>query len=449
VQGFFLLSRYIWFFAVPSSFVNKEGNVMRKTKGNLIRWKSILLFAMPALIVIMVSGQAGAAGFQLFEENAAGIGNAYAGSAASAENASTIFFNPAGMTRLQEREISAGVTAVRPSFKFNNNGTTHPGSSANDTDGGDGGDWNYVPNASLSYALTKDFYVGVGFSVPFGLATEYSSDWSGRYQSVKFSIETLNVNPSIAFRVSDKLSLGFGINWQKLKAEYVRHAHPALGQVTLNADDDAWGWNAGALLQLSPATRIGLSYRSSMQFTIDGNLTGAAGLGLPQPAKADIKLPDTAILSMVQGLSDRWELLGDISLTRWSCVDKVDVFIPVSSTPAQTLKTQFNDSWRAAVGANYKASDAWKIRMGVAYDKTPVPDAEHRMVSLPDNDRIAFGLGVQWKPTKSSAVDVGGQYLYMKSPDIYNEQTAEGRGLVKGTFDDKAYLIGVQYSIGF
>ncbi len=426
--------------------------MMRKSKGNLIRWKSLMLFAMPALIVIMFSSHAGAAGFQLFEENAAGIGNANAGSAAAAENAASLFFNPAGMTRLQKREISVGVTAVRPSFKFNNAGSTNPtafgGGSATGSDGGDGGAWNYVPNFALSYALTKDLYAGISLSVPFGLATEYASDWFGRYQSVKFSIETLNVNPSIAYRVNDKLSLGFGINWQKFKAEYVRQAHPALGQATLNADDDAWGWNAGALLQLSPSTRIGLSYRSSIKFTIEGDLTGAALLGLPKPAKADLRLPDMAILSMVQGVSDRWELLGDISLTRWSCLDKVDIFTPPSTSPAQTLETQFDDSWRVAIGANYKASDAWKIKMGLAYDKTPVPDAEHRMVSLPDNDRIALALGVQWKPTKSSAVDVGGQYLYMKSPDINNPQDPT-RGIVKGDFDDKAYLIGVQYSIGF
>ena len=159
-------------------------------------------------MAILFSGSAWASGFQLIEQNASGLGNAYAGSAAVAENAGTIYFNPAGMTQLQPREFSVGVSLIRPSFKFSNNGSANPlafgGGTATGTDGGDAGGWNALPNGYLSWELTKDIYAGIGLGAPFGLATEYESAWFGRYQSVKFDIKTYNVNPSLAYRINER-----------------------------------------------------------------------------------------------------------------------------------------------------------------------------------------------------------------------------------------------------
>ena len=172
--------------------------------------------AVPAALLAMASGVASAAGFQLMEQNASGLGNAYAGSAAVAENAGTIFFNPAGMTQLQAREASFGVAAVRPSFEFSDKGSQSGVLSGN---GDDAGGWAALPNAYLSWALNKDLYVGVGLSAPFGLVTDYDESWVGGAQSLNFEIKTYNINPSIAYRVNDKLSLGAGLNWQRAEAE--------------------------------------------------------------------------------------------------------------------------------------------------------------------------------------------------------------------------------------
>jgi len=422
-----------------------------------MRGKGFVVCALTALVVLVSSSYAGAAGFQLFEQNASGIGNAYAGSAAVAENASTIFFNPAGMTKLQAREISFGLSAVRPSIKFNNSGSTTPqaftagfppGSTttpATGNDGGDAGGWNYIPNGYLSWSLSKDLYAGIGVSAPFGLATEYDSNWMGRYQAIKFKIETINVNPSIAYRVNDMISLGIGVSWQKMKAEYIRQAHPALGQAALNADDSAWGWNAGALFQLAPATRLGVSYRSAVKHSLEGDLAGNALLGLPKPANADIKLPDMAIVSFTQGFGS-YELLADVSWTGWSSVDKVNILS--GGALVQTLDAGFRDTWRVALGTNYKVSEAWKLKCGVAYDQTPVPGADKRLVSLPDSDRTAVAAGVQWKPSKTSALDFGMEYLFMKAADIENSQNPT-RGIVKGDYSNNALIMGAQYSLSF
>ena len=423
---------------------------------------------IPALIALVFSGTASAAGFQLLEQNASGLGNAYAGSAAVAENASTIFFNPAGMTQLQARELSVGGTLVKTNFEFNNNGSS---TGLLTGDGGNGGSLGFIPNAYMSWALNRDWYVGLGIGAPFGLKTEYDNPWRGGAHSLSFDIKTINLNPSIAWRATEWMSLGLGVNIQKIDAKYeklagigpvnlggllgVRNLHQAT--TTLDADDTAWGWNAGALFTLSPRTKLGISYRSSVKYTLEGSLTttgpdpvlnGATSSG----AKADLKLPDTFVVSLTHALNERWELLGDISWTGWSSIDKVDIIRtsgPLTGATALRLDTQFKDTWRVALGANYQLNEAVKLKFGIAYDQTPIKDAEHRLTSLPDNDRTWFSAGVQWKPSKTSVLDVGGAYLYVRDAAINNAGTSPVQGLVKGSYDDSAWILGAQYSMAF
>lgn len=428
---------------------------------------------MPVALMILGSGAASAAGFQLLEQNASGIGNAYAGSAAVAENASTIFFNPAGMTQLQAREVSLGVSAVRPSFKFKDKGSAFLSAPvsipASGSDGDDAGDWAAIPNAYLSWALNRDLYVGVGFGAPFGLVTEYDDNWVGRAQATKFDLKSVNINPSVAWRVNDKVSIGAGVSWQRFEAEYNRSATvlpdaitrvPGLTATTatLEADSDAWGWNVGALFTLSPSMKVGVSYRSKVDHTLKGDLKvegPAAGLAptlSSVKAEADVELPDTFIVSVTQKLDDRWEMLGDLSWTGWSSVDQVPIVRtsgPAAGTTAQTLETDFKDTWRIALGANYQLNDAWKLKFGIAYDQTPVKDKERRLVSLPDNDRTWLSFGGQWKVSKGNTLDFGASYLHLPKTKIDNNQLADGRGRVTGEYTSSVWILGAQYSMAF
>ncbi|MGB0128013.1 MAG: outer membrane protein transport protein [Rhodocyclaceae bacterium] len=428
-----------------------------------MKGKELALRAIPALLAAAFAGHAGASGFQLLEQNASGLGNSYAGSAAVADNASTIYFNPAGMTQLQAREVSLGINAVKPSFKFNNGNSATGGLSG---DGGDGGDWAFVPNAYLSWALNKDLYVGLGIGAPFGLVTEYENPWVGAAHSRKFEIKTININPSIAYRVNDKVSLGVGLNWQKLEAEYIRTVGIASAGLrgstaTMELDDSAWGWNIGALFNVSPTTKVGVSYRSAIEYKATGNVkvTGpspALNAAGTSDVKADIEFPDTVVLSATQDLSDRWQLLGDLSWTGWSSIPKVDIYRTSGAgdgTIAQTLETKFRDTWRVALGANYKLDDAWKLKFGIAYDQSPVHNADDRLTALPDNNRFWFSTGAQWKPNKAATVDLGLAYLYIKDTDINNDQRSANpllnRGLVNGTYDSSIWILGAQYSMAF
>jgi long-chain fatty acid transport protein len=428
---------------------------------------------IPALLLAVCSSYASAAGFQLTEQNASGLGNAYAGQGAVAENASTIFFNPAGMTQLREREASVGLTAVRTSFKFSNNGS-NVGFLAGTGNGGDGGGWGFIPNAYLSWAINKDLYVGVGVGAPFGLKTEYDNPWLGAAQSTKFDLKTLNINPSIAYRVNDTVSLGFGLDFQRLTAEYTRQvavntAINAASPLKLTLDDNSLGWNIGALFAISPTTKLGVTYRSEVKYDLRGQIVVAStGVNAntvnaaSSNAKADLTLPATFSLSLAQKVSDPWQILADVTWTNWSKIPKLDVirtsqtalYIPgfagqTTGDIAQTLLTDFRDTWRVGLGGIFKYNDAWKLKCGIAYDQTPVKNDSTRLVSLPDNDRTWLSFGAQWAPSKGSAVDLGVAYLYLKDAAINNNQAAAGRGTVTGNYNDSAWILGAQYSMAF
>jgi long-chain fatty acid transport protein len=395
--------------------------------------KKMTLRTVPAMLLLAFSGVASAAAFQLWEQNASGLGNAYAGSAAVADNASTIFFNPAGMTQTPGLQLSAGAVGVGAYYEFRNSGSTTTGG-----DGGNAGGWAAVPNGYFSAQVTNDLFLGFGVSVPFGLATEYNdSSWIGRNQSLKSEIKTVNYNPSVAYRVNDKVSLGFGINYQTINAE-MTNMTPA-GLYRVKGDDSTWGWNAGALFTLSPAMRVGVSYRSTMDYTLEG--TRSVG-GVSRAATADVKLPDTFILSVWQQVSDRWEAMGDLSYTNWSTLDKMNIR---SSAGTDVENFGYKDSWRFAWGAAYKATDAVKLKFGIAYDRTPVASSD-RSARVPDNDRVWFSLGGQWNAGKFGKFDLGYSYLYVKDTSI--NQSKLGTTL-RGQYDDSAHLIGVQYSVGF
>jgi long-chain fatty acid transport protein len=401
--------------------------------------KKMTLRTVPALLLIAFSGAASAAAFQLWEQNASGLGNAYAGSAAVADNASTIFFNPAGMTQLPGLQLSVGVTGVGPSYKFHNAGSTGGGGN-----GGDAGGWAAVPNAYFSAQLSSNWFVGFGISSPFGLATEYEdNNWVGRYQSLKSELRTVNYNPSLGYRINDKVSVGFGLNYQTIDAELTAAVPGPNSYSKLKGDDAAWGWNAGALFTLSPAMRLGVSYRSAIDYRLEGNATTALS---STPVRADVKLPDTFIVSVWQQVSDRWEAMGDLSYTRWNTLRSLNVYSRNSGALLSSETFNYDNSWRIAWGAAYKANDALKLKFGIAYDRTPTSDND-RSARVPDNDRLWLSVGGQWNGGRLGKVDLGYTYLYVKDPNI--NQTSRYGTVLRGTYDDSAHIVGAQYSLGF
>ncbi|WP_323030133.1 OmpP1/FadL family transporter [Castellaniella sp.] len=436
------------------------------------------LKTLSALILgLGAMGVAHGAGFQLLEQNASGLGSAYAGSAAIGENASANYFNPASITLLPGMNVSAGAVAIKPSFKFSNGGSTGPtGAASTGDNGGDAGSWAAVPNAHFTWEVNPRVWLGLSVGAPFGLMTDYEKGWAGRYHSEKFSIESINVNPSIAFKATDTLSIGVGVNWMQLDADY-RKAQFVPNQggglvpggdlsAKVKAKGDAWGWNAGILWQATPDTRFGLSYRSKVKIDADGtttisnrNVPGTFNHPLygtqPNPilgavgsydAETSVELPDTAIFSVVHQLNDRWTLLGDVSWTGWSSIPE----LKIENTGVQNaeLDLRFKDAWRVALGAHYRYSDSWTFKGGVAWDQSPVRDDAFRPSALPDNDRYWVSLGAQYNFSKNTSIDVGYAHLFVKSTSVNNASSKEA-GVLKGDYDSSGDLIGVQFSHRF
>jgi long-chain fatty acid transport protein len=406
----------------------------------------------------MAPGLSCAAGFALLEQSGSGMGNAFAGSAAVAEDASTIFFNPAGLTLIPGPQVVGAVHAVNYDSEFSGTGAITPAVlPVGSNTGGNLGDLIAIPNLYFGMPVGERFAFGIGANAPFGLITEYDSAWVGRFLGIKSDLKTYNVNPSIAFELSDMVSLGVGVNWQKADAELTNAVllGPGIeGRSKLEADDDTWGWNVGALFRLGDDMKVGISYRSTVDYTLEGtatvtsNVTGATVASFP--AQAEVTFPDMAILSVVQRFGEKWELLGDLMYTRWSEIDRVLVVNSSTGATADTLVFAFDDAWRVAFGVNYHSSERWTFKGGVAYDQSPVEDST-RTVRLPDEDRLWLALGTKYRFSKNSAVDLGYAHLFIDDPSISQSRTI-GPGVtssVNGSYDTAIDLVSLQLTWTF
>jgi long-chain fatty acid transport protein len=468
------------------------------TKNGLRR--ALLVSAIGALLGTL-HGSASAAGFQLIEQNASGLGNAYAGQAAAAEDASTIYFNPAGLTRIPRGQVVGALNLVKPSSTFSNDGSCTPyvgtgvgtstcpfGPNGNlghvaGGNGGDAGDWSVVPNAYLSWeVLPSTLWLGIGVNAPFGLKTEWDSDWVGRFQAIKSEVQTININPTVAWKINNMFSVGAGVRAQRLDAELtqaVSYRAVALstgigaiiagtpagseGVFKLSADDWAWGWNAGVMVNFSPATRLGVSYRSRIKFTVEGDATfgsrPAALSVVPNVAdgnvKADIKLPDTLSVAVAHQLHPQLQLLADYTWTGWNSIQDLTVVRtsgPLSGQTLTSLALHFKNSWRVGFGANYQLTPQWKLRGGLAFDKSPVQDA-FRTPRLPDEDRTWLAAGAQWAFAPNAALDCGLAYLFVKdaSSNLVNQETATSvpRGSLVGNYEANVWILSAQMRWSF
>jgi long-chain fatty acid transport protein len=408
-------------------------------------------FCMPHHVNRLVAGLAlagcthlaHAAGFALIEQNASGLGNAYAGAAAVAEDASTIFFNPAGMSLLPDRQLVVAGHLVKPSMEFSGTVTPDIGGSQ----GGDAGDWALIPNAYFAYRLTPDVHLGLGLNSPFGLKTEYDSDWIGRTQAIKSEVKAINLNPSIAYKVNEALSLGAGVSVQRIDATLTNQVHPLANTslIEIEGDDYGWGFNLGALWQFTPNTRVGVAYRSEIDFTLEGSATVTNFPLVPGgPVTADITLPDSASLSLFHKLSAKWDLLADVTWTGWSDFDKLAIYrtsgVLLSSTPEN-----WDDILRYSLGATWHMSERLSLRSGVAYDEAPVSDVD-RTPRIPDGARTWIAFGGQYRLSEQGALDFGYAHLFVNDPGL--RSTAGGTTLT-GEYDSAVDILSAQYTHSF
>lgn len=443
--------------------------------------KKVVSWSVAGALLVMSSG-AFASGFALLEQSGSGLGNAFAGVAASAEDASTIFYNPAGMSRLSGREIVVAGNFITPSAKFVDSASTiaAPGFVAAPV-GRDAGGTAFVPAAYFSWEIDPTWSAGLGLGAPFGLKTEYDPNWMGRFHAIRSEIKTINLNPSVAYKVNDGLSFGFGVNWQRVDAvltkavNYAAFGAPAgtEGSNNLTGSDSAWGYNLGAMFNVNPKMTVGLAYRSAISYKISGAatyfgrpaaLTAATLVSAAAAAQigdsaftADIKVPATIALALKYQPDAQWDVLFDATQTQWSSVQSLDLYRSSGISSGLSLESvpfKWRDTWRVAVGVNHHYSEQWTARAGLAYDQTPTSDA-YRIVRLPDSDRTWLSLGGQYKPSKGNTFDFGYAHLFMNNAalnmnvPVLTTAQAAGRGALVGSSVNQIDIFSVQYTHAF
>jgi len=435
--------------------------------------KGLTMRLIPALMMMGFAGVAGAAGFALQNQTGSGNGNAFAGAAAAAEDAGTVYFNPAGMTNLpQGHNIALGGTLLRRTIDFDDTGTVSNSGlaplHANRDDGGNAGGLGVIPFGYWAYSVSPSLWVGLGISPTFGNKTDYDFSFTGRNAGYFADLKQININPSIAYKVNEKLSLGGGLNFAHNSTHFKQGVplaagpFPANNWIDIEGDDWGYGYNLGLTFQPSPSTRIGLTYRSEIKFNLKGDYDIATAVlaggnaTIDHKIKGRLETPASASLAVMQKLSDKWEMLGDFTWTDWSTID--DVIIKDRTTGASIAKLSYNfkDGWRVGLGANYQYNDDWKIRFGIAYDKTPVKSAQDRTMTLPDSDRFWLSFGAKYQLSKVNSVDFSYSHIFFKDART-NRAVTTGfpgaetlRQTVNGKWDNNsADLLSVQYNHTF
>ncbi|MEO8848635.1 MAG: outer membrane protein transport protein [Casimicrobiaceae bacterium] len=457
--------------------------------------------AVAGTLFTLSAGHSYGAAFALQEQSASGLGNAFAGGAAAAEDASSMSVNPATLSKYTTNQIVMGVHVITPSIKFRDDGSQPAAFQPLGDSGGDGGKTVPLPNLYLAVPINHDLVFGLGVNVPFGLVTEYNDNFVGRFQGIKSEVKTININPALSWKVTDRLALGLGVDWQHIDATFTsavnysgaiaQAAQSAAAQglipassvpsivgattglqskSTVDGDDSAWGWNAGLLWDLNSTTRVGVSYRSPIRYKVTGNvgfdnpvpsvpapLAPVVGLLTQQinsialfsgGVTSDLKLPGSANVSMFQSFNDRWDWMADVQWTGWSTLQNL-TFVRTTGSVLQATPENFDDTWRVSAGATYKYNDQWKFRGGVAWDQSPVNSSD-RTVRLPDGDRYWLAGGAQYRFSPQLKFDVGLAYLFVKKPGIdQNEGSTAQNALVSGHYNESVLVVSGQLVYSF
>lgn len=415
--------------------------------------KGFTLRLIPALMMFGFASVAGASGFALQNQTGSGNGTAFAGAAASAEDAGTIYFNPAGMTYLpQGHNIAVAGTLLNRSIEFRNTNSAQGTLAWGSTNGGNAGGLSLIPAGYYAYSISPSLRVGVGVSPTFGNKTEYTPDFLGRNSAISTKWEQTNINPSIAYKLNDKVSVAAGLNYALLHLHLRQGVASSSTQLAdISASADGWGYNLGLMWQISPSTRLGLAYRSTIEFNATDGRNRNPVTSYDFTAK--VKTPDNFSMALSQQLSDRWEMLGDVTWTGWSSIQNLDLISKSTGNVAARLSYNFRDTWRVGLGANYKYNDQWKFRFGTAYDRSPVKTPEDRTMTLPDSDRIWLSFGAKYQLSKVSSVDFGYTHIFFRAAST-NRNVTTGAGtattqFIRGDFDASADLLSVQYNHTF
>lgn len=419
--------------------------------------KKAMLKTSLGVAIALASGQLLANGFALNEQSISGMGTGFAGRSSSAEDASTVHGNPAGMSRLKREQVTVGGAAIIAKSDISGGGTF-----GGETDG-DMVPLVGVPMGFYVKPIDEHWSVGFGLYVPFGLVTDYGSDDAARYWGKKSHVEVITLQPTVSYAFNDKVSIGFGPTFNRIRGELgsnlLNRASPGRndGEVKIKGDDTAVGYNIGILVQATDRTRLGLTYHSMVDYKLEGktrvNSTDIGPFnGRKFDAELNIKTPESVDFSVTHELDDQWTLYAGSTWTRWSrlkeIVVKNDVPAPLAATPFANITEEQNwhDTWAHAVGASYKLNKQWTLRTGFTVDQSPANNTD-RSPRIPVGDRKIFSLGAGWSPNDDMTIDLA--YSYLWEEDAKVNLVSATKGAYRAKYENSAHGVGASLTYRF
>lgn len=430
--------------------------------------------------------------------NAQGTANA---AAAEAADASTIFYNPAGLSKLDSSQISVNANIVFPSIRYEaDSATDFTGIPVQGSKSGKITKTTVAPHIYGAYKVNDDLTVGLGVYVPFGSATEYEKDSVLRHNINKLGLTSIAVEPVAAWKLNDRHSFGAGIIAQHTSAELRKYADwgiknkvqmlqatpsnlagaaaiQADGHADVKGSDWGFGYQLAWMWDINDRARMGVNYRSKVSHTLEGTAEWAADGAAAKQAwaaklleksgyvpneKAGVKIvtPESLSVHGMYKVSDKANLFGDVTWTRHSRFNKAELVFEKEKTIGMNKKsdrTTITPNWRntykVGFGGSYQISEPLQLRAGIAFDKSPVRNADYRMNSLPDGNRIWFSVGAKYQLGKNHVIDAAYSHIHINDT-TYRTAKASGndvdsKGASSARFKNKADILGLQYTYKF
>lgn len=370
-------------------------------------------FALTVLSFTFLSTQTNAAGFYIQEQSVSGLGKAFAGMAATADDASVIYYNPAGMTDLEHDQGHLGVQILAPNAELTDTGSTVPGGGVVGGSGDNPYGVEAVPNLHIAKRLSREkVWAGISVTAPFGLGSEYDDDWFGRYDSLKTDLKVINIQPSIAVKVNEQLSIGGGIDIQKATADLTSAAFATTEGISrLEGDDWSVGYNVGAVYKPNDQLTLGAHYRYGVRHVLDGRIsaTGTGGSDFNAPGTASLHLPDIASLAVAYDMMPGTRLMMQGTWFGWNSFSAITA-ITDTGTVAQNVRQGYRNTWAVAVGIEHELNQNWTVRAGYQYDDTPTVD-QFRTSRTPDGNRNWVTVGATYDFNEKTSLDMAAGYI--------------------------------------
>ncbi|ELV8682081.1 outer membrane protein transport protein [Vibrio fluvialis] len=411
-----------------------------------------------------VSNLTQAAGFQLAEYSATGLGRAYAGEAAIADNAGSQWRNPAMLTYLKGTQVSAGALYVNPNVDVEGDVSFYGSTSS--TSSSDYANDAVIPNFYISHQVNEKWALGLAFGTNYGMETELDSGFAASHFGDEAMVTTMEANANIAYQLTETVSIGGGIRYVMGEGHFGAKSPAqteALGLTKgttlkyMEGDDTSWGWQAGAAWQMTPNNRVGFAYKSEVDLKLSGSANmyvQSYGKVLSDTGYMMLTLPATAELSTYHQLTDQFALHTSINWTDWSSFEKLQAELDTMGT-VMVKEENWKDNYRFAVGATYQVDPKLALRSGVAYDTAAV-STKNRTITIPETDRIWLSVGAGYDVTEQLTLDAAFTYIFAKDADILesrgydSDNSAEKVG---GQFDGQmtgnVWIVGVQASYRF